>query len=100
MRGQAHLRLLTALLLILICSLCPKSARAAERVTLGSVGQASANLWPALIAIDKGFYAAEDLNVDIVYVQSSAALVQQVTAGAGGVSMSTGLVDTLRAGST
>jgi NitT/TauT family transport system substrate-binding protein len=97
MRGQAHLRLLTALLLILICSLYPKSARAAERVTLGSVGQASANLWPALIAIDKGFYAAEDLNVDIVYVQSSAALVQQVTAGSVGVSISTGLADPLRA---
>ena len=97
MRGHAHLRLLTALLLILICGLCPKAARAAERVTLGSVGQASANLWPALIAIDKGFYAAEDLNVDIVYVQSSAALVQQVAAGSVGVSISTGLADPLRA---
>ena len=97
MRGHGHLRLLTALLLILICGLCPKAARAAERVTLGSVGQASANLWPALIAIDKGFYAAEDLNVDIVYVQSSAALVQQVTAGSVGVSISTGLADPLRA---
>jgi ABC-type nitrate/sulfonate/bicarbonate transport system substrate-binding protein len=97
MRGHGHLRLLTGLLLILICGLCPKAARAAERVTLGSVGQASANLWPALIAIDKGFYAAEDLNVDIVYVQSSAALVQQVTAGSVGVSISTGLADPLRA---
>jgi ABC-type nitrate/sulfonate/bicarbonate transport system substrate-binding protein len=97
MRGHAHLRLLTALLLILICGPCLKAARAAERVTLGSVGQASANLWPALIAIDKGFFAAEDLNVDIVYVQSSAALVQQVTAGSVGVSISTGLADPLRA---
>jgi len=97
MRGHGHLRLLTGLLLILICGLCPNAARAAERVTLGSVGQASANLWPALIAIDKGFYAAEDLNVDIVYVQSSAALVQQVTAGSVGVSISTGLADPLRA---
>jgi ABC-type nitrate/sulfonate/bicarbonate transport system substrate-binding protein len=97
MRGHAHLRLLTALLLILICGPCLKAARAAERVTLGSVGQASANLWPALIAIDKGFFAAEDLNVDIVYVQSSAALVQQVTAGSIGVSISTGLADPLRA---
>ena len=97
MRGHAHLRLLTALLLILIFGPCPKAARAAERVTLGSVGQASANLWPALIAIDKGFFADEDLNVDIVYVQSSAALVQQVTAGSVGVSISTGLADPLRA---
>ena len=34
-----------------------------------------------LIGIEKGFFAAEDLKLDIVYVQSSAALVQQVTAG-------------------
>ena len=97
MRCKAHLRPLTAMLLILVFGLCPIIARAAEQVTLGSVGQASANLWPALIAIDKGFYAAEDLNVDIVYVQSSAALVQQVTAGSIGVSISTGLADPLRA---
>lgn len=83
--------------LMLLGSLAALPARAAERVTLGSVGQASANLWPALIAIDKGFYAAEDLKVDIVYVQSSAALVQQVTAGSIGVSISTGLADPLRA---
>jgi len=37
------------------------------------------------------------LQVDIVYVQSSAALVQQVTAGSLGVSISTGLADPLRA---
>ena len=83
--------------LMLLGSLAAIPARAAEQVTLGSVGQASANLWPALIAIDKGFYAAEDLKVDIVYVQSSAALVQQVTAGSIGVSISTGLADPLRA---
>jgi ABC-type nitrate/sulfonate/bicarbonate transport system substrate-binding protein len=69
----------------------------AEDVTLGSVGQASANLWPALIGIEKGFFAAEGLKVDIVYVQSSAALVQQVTAGSVNISISTGLVDPLRA---
>jgi len=72
-------------------------AGAVEQVTVGTVGQASANLWPALIAINKGFFAAEDLQVEIVYVQSSAALVQQVTAGSLGVSLSTGLADPLRA---
>ncbi len=84
-------------LLLVFFGLCAVPARAAEKVTLGSVGQASANLWPALIAIDKGFYAAENLDVDIVYVQSSAALVQQVTAGSIGISISTGLADPLRA---
>ncbi len=87
----------TQALLLLAFVGCTVPAGAAEKVTPGSVGQASANLWPALIAIDKGFYAAENLDVDIVYVQSSAALVQQVTAGSIGVSISTGLADPLRA---
>src|SRR5581483_3466617 len=91
------LRRIAASLGVCILSLAAPSAYAAEKVTLGSVGQASANLWPALIGIEKGFFAAEGLDVDIVYVQSSAALVQQVTAGSLGVSISTGLADPLRA---
>ena len=50
-------------------------------VTVGTVGSASANLWPVFIGINKGFFAAENLKVDVVYVQSSAQLVQQLTAG-------------------
>jgi NitT/TauT family transport system substrate-binding protein len=75
----------------------PAPAGAAETVTVGTVGQASANLWPVFIGINKGFFAAEDLKVDIVYVQSSAQLVQQITAGSLDICMSTGLVDPLRA---
>ncbi len=97
MGGEAFSLRTVALLFVLLASLCGAPAGATEQVTVGTVGQASANLWPALIAIDKGFYAAEDLKVDVVYVQSSAALVQQVTAGSLGVSISTGLADPLRA---
>lgn len=68
-----------------------------EKVTLGTVGQASANLWPVLIGMQKGFFAAEGVAPEIVYVQSSAALVQQVAAGSIGISISTGLADPLRA---
>ncbi len=75
----------------------PAPAGAAETVTVGTVGQASANLWPVFIGINKGFFAAEDLKVDVVYVQSSAQLVQQITAGSLDICMSTGLVDPLRA---
>ena len=71
--------------------------RAAETVTVGTVGQASANLWPVFIGLDKGFFAAVDLAVDVVYVQSSAQLVQQITAGSLNICMSTGLVDPIRA---
>ena len=65
----------------------------AQTVTVGTVGQASANLWPVFIGLDKGFFAAADLKVDVVYVQSSAQLVQQITAGSLNICMSTGLVD-------
>jgi NitT/TauT family transport system substrate-binding protein len=69
----------------------------ADKIVLGTGGQASANLWPTLIALDKGFYAAEGLDADILYVQSSASLVQQLTAGSLQVSISTGLADPLHA---
>jgi ABC-type nitrate/sulfonate/bicarbonate transport system substrate-binding protein len=96
MRSQLTLRRIAALGAVAFTMLAAPHARA-EDVTLGSVGQASANLWPALIGIEKGLFAAEGLKVDIVYVQSSAALVQQVTAGSLGISISTGLADPLRA---
>jgi NitT/TauT family transport system substrate-binding protein len=72
-------------------------AKAAEAVTVGTVGQASANLWPVFIGINKGFFAAEDLKIDVVYVQSSAQMVQQITSGSLDISISTGLVDPMRA---
>jgi len=73
------------------------SVQAAETVTIGTVGSASANLWPVYIGINKGFFAAEGLNVDLYFVQSSANLVQQLTAGSLNITMSTGLVDPIRA---
>jgi len=71
--------------------------RAADAVTVGTVGSASANLWPVYIGITKGFFAAEDLKIEIVYVQSSANLIQQLTASSLDITMSTGLADPLRA---
>jgi NitT/TauT family transport system substrate-binding protein len=91
------LRLSAALSAVMLACFAAPVARATDTVTLGTVGQASANLWPELIALDKGFYAAEDLQVDIIYIQSSAALVQQVTAGSLVVGTQTGLADPVRA---
>lgn len=96
MRYAGILRRSAALLAVFL-AVSAAPARAEEQVTVGTVGQASANMWPALIANAKGFYAAEGLKVDIDYVQSSAALVQQVTAGSLGICLSTGLADPLRA---
>ncbi len=99
MGWQMKLRRAALSAVVLACLAAPTApaARAADAVTLGTVGQASANLWPELIALDKGFFAAEDLQVDLVYIQSSAALVQQIAAGSLGIGIQTGLADPLRA---
>ena len=72
-------------------------ARAADTVTIGTVGSPSANLWPLFIGIEKGFYAAENLKPDVVYIQSSASVIQQLSAGSLDMTMSTGIVDPIRA---
>jgi NitT/TauT family transport system substrate-binding protein len=72
-------------------------ASAADTVVVGTVGSTSANLWPVLIGLNKGMFAEKAIKVDLVYVQSSAAVVAQLTAGSLDVTMSTGLVDPIRA---
>lgn len=72
-------------------------AQAADRVVLGSVGSASTNLWPAYIGINKGFFAAEGIDVDLVFAQSNAAVNQQLAAGSLNFAINTGLVDPIRA---
>jgi NitT/TauT family transport system substrate-binding protein len=83
---------------LLLCSalLTAPAARSADSVTVGTVGSASANIWPVFIGIKKGFFEAEGVKVDIVFVQSSANLVQQLAAGSLDITMSTGLVDPIR----
>jgi NitT/TauT family transport system substrate-binding protein len=88
---------LAALLLLGSIGAVHAPARAADAVTVGTVGSASANIWPVFIGLNKGFFAAENLKLDIVYVQSSANLVQQLAAGSLDITMSTGLVDPIRA---
>ena len=71
--------------------------RALDTVTIGTVGSPSANLWPVFIGIDKGFFTAENVKADVVYIQSSASVIQQLSAGSLDMSMSTGIVDPIRA---
>ena len=79
----------------LLLGLAP--AQAADTVILGSVGSASTNSWPVYIGINKGFFAAEDLKVDLVFAQSNAAVNQQLAAGSINFAINTGLVDPIRA---
>jgi ABC-type nitrate/sulfonate/bicarbonate transport system substrate-binding protein len=72
-------------------------ARAVDTVILGSVGSASTNQWPVHIGINKGFFAAEGVKVDLVFAQSNAAVHQQLAAGSLHFAINTGLVDPIRA---
>ena len=83
--------------IVLASALIVPVARGADTVIVGTVGSASANLWPVFIGINKSLFAERDIKIDLVYVQSSAAVVQQLTAGSLDVTMSTGLVDPIRA---
>jgi NitT/TauT family transport system substrate-binding protein len=79
------------------CAGLLEGAAAAEPVILCSVGSASANLWPTTIAMNKGFFAAEDVQPDLVFAQSNAAVNQQLAAGSVNFAINTGLVDPIRA---
>src|SRR5215468_8166991 len=84
-----------ALLAVAATALAP--AASAETVTVGLVGAISSTHWPVYIGLAKGYFAAEDLKPDLVFIQSSAALVQQLTGGSLDLALSTGLADPIRA---
>jgi NitT/TauT family transport system substrate-binding protein len=86
-----------ALGLILMTTMSIPLASAEDTVIVGTVGSPSGNLWPLFIGLDKGFFAAENIKIDLVYVPASAAAIQQLAAGSLNMTMSTGLVDPIRA---
>src|SRR5713226_7708367 len=83
--------------LLISALLLASPARAADPVIIGAVGSSSANAWPVLIGMKKGFFAASDIAVDTVYAQSNTGVIQQLTAGSINVATSAGLVDPIRA---
>jgi len=95
MRIVRYLRMAVAALAL--AGLAAAPARALDNVVVGTVGSASANLWPVIIGIEKGFFVAHGVKVDLVYVQSSAQVIQQLTSGSLNITISTGLVDPIRA---
>ena len=92
-------RLHAAALTMSLCvaALSVPGARAAETILVGSVGSASANLWPVMVGDKKGFFAAEGIKIDMVFVQANAGVIQQLTVDAVNVSVGSGLVDPIRA---
>lgn len=70
---------------------------AAEKVVVGVTGTPNALAWPFYIAIEKGFFAAEDIRVDKIFAPSSAAVILQATTGALDMTVEGAFVDVIRA---
>lgn len=83
---------------LLSCALLvPARAAAAEKVVIGVVGSANPLYWPLYIGLEKGYFTAENLAIDLTYVQSSAGVIQQLAAHSIDLTVGVGLVDPIRA---
>lgn len=74
----------------------PRSAQAADKVDAGSLG-GQAPLWAIYVAVHKGFFAAEDIDLTLNFARSSSAVTQELTAGSINVALSVGITDPIRA---
>jgi ABC-type nitrate/sulfonate/bicarbonate transport system substrate-binding protein len=72
------------------------AAGAAEKVIAGSLG-GQAPLWAIYVAVHKGFFAAEGLDLELNFAQSGAAVTQQLTGGSLDMALSVGITDPIRA---
>jgi ABC-type nitrate/sulfonate/bicarbonate transport system substrate-binding protein len=73
-----------------------RPAHASDKIVGGTLG-GQAPLWPFYIAAHKGFFAAENIDVEINFAQSGAAVTQQLTAGSLDVALSVGITDPIHA---
>jgi ABC-type nitrate/sulfonate/bicarbonate transport system substrate-binding protein len=76
---------------------CGTAADAADKVVVGVTGPPTALGWPFEIAIEKGFFAAENITIDKIAAPSSAAVVLQATTGALDMTVQGAFVDVVRA---
>jgi ABC-type nitrate/sulfonate/bicarbonate transport system substrate-binding protein len=82
--------------LCFVLLLAGTAARAADKVTAGSLG-GQAPLWAIYVAVHKGFFKAENIDLDLNFAQSGAAVTQQLTGGSLDVALSVGITDPIHA---
>jgi NitT/TauT family transport system substrate-binding protein len=92
--APARAGLLGALMLVGQAACQP--AIAADKVVAGSLG-GQAPLWAIYVAVHKGFFAAEGLDVELNFAHSGAGVVQQLTAGSLDVALSVGITTPMHA---
>jgi NitT/TauT family transport system substrate-binding protein len=83
--------------LIAFAVLSTPIAHAADTVTIGLVGSTGPTHWPIHIGLKKGYYDAEDIKLDLIFIQSSGAVLQQLAAGSLDAALSAALVDPIYA---
>src|ERR1700757_1903372 len=83
---------------VLCCALMALGsvAQAADKVIAGSLG-GQAPLWAIYVAVHKGFFAAENIDLELNLAQSGAAVTQQLTAASLDVALSVGIPDPIHA---
>lgn len=89
-------RALLGCALLALAAMAPKTANAADKVVAGSLG-GQAPLWGVYVAVHKGFFAAENIDLDLIFAHSGAAVTQQLTAGSLDVALSVGITDPIHA---
>ncbi len=82
--------------LLMLALALASTARAADKVIAGSLG-GQAPLWAIYVAVHKGFFAAENLDLELNFAQSGAAVTQQLTGGSLDVALSVGITDPIHA---
>jgi NitT/TauT family transport system substrate-binding protein len=97
MQAASRTTAFAAMAAMALAAMLPTLARAQQTITIGLVGSASATHWPIYSGLKKGYYAAAGIKLDMIFVPSSAALVQQLSAGSLDAALSTGIVDPLYA---
>jgi ABC-type nitrate/sulfonate/bicarbonate transport system substrate-binding protein len=82
---------------VALATLAPHpAARAADKVIAGSLG-GQAPLWAIYVAVHKGLFAAEGLDLELNFAQSGAAVTQQLTGGSLNIALSVGITDPVHA---
>jgi ABC-type nitrate/sulfonate/bicarbonate transport system substrate-binding protein len=79
-----------------LAAMGPQTAQAADKVIAGSLG-GQAPLWGVYVAVHKGFFAAENIDVELNFAHSGAAVIQQLTGGSLDVALSVGITDPIHA---
>ena len=81
MRGSGKIRVLVMLAVTSMCAFAPRGAEAADKVTFVTDFGYNGRHAYYFVALEKGYYAKQNLDVQIVRGQGSADAVKQVAAG-------------------